>query len=92
MNIPVRFLDGPLAGQSCEVELEKHDHTDRKTGAQYIRLTEARDGQPVSFFVLRETAYAQTKNETAHANPVRRYYLRSAAEIQADAAAVHPAP
>lgn len=92
MNIAAQFLDGPLAGQSIECDLEKHDHTDRKTGAQYIRMTEARDGQPVSFFVLRETAYAQTQNETTHANPVRRYYLRSAAEIQSDAAAVHPAP
>jgi len=49
-TITATFLDGPLAGQSIECDLEKHDHTDRKTGAQYIRMTEASDGQPVSFF------------------------------------------
>lgn len=47
------FIDGPLQGQRISVDLEKHDHTDRKTGAYYVRITETRDGALVSYFRLR---------------------------------------
>lgn len=61
MTITAQFRDGPLAGQSLDVDLEKHDHTDRKTGSYYVRVTERRGTEPQTYFVLRETLYAKTK-------------------------------
>ena len=57
MTITAQFRDGPLAGTSVEVDIEKHDWHDRKSGAHYIRQTEYTAGNVVSYFVLRETAY-----------------------------------
>ncbi len=52
--IACTFIDGPLAGQQISVDLEKHNHTDRKTGAEYVRETTGRDGALVSYFRLRK--------------------------------------
>lgn len=56
MTIPAQFRDGPLAGQLLDVDLEKHDHTDRKSGAYYVRVTEwdAARRELVSYFVVRQ--------------------------------------
>lgn len=56
MTITAQFRDGPLAGTMLDVDLEKHDHTDRKTGAYYVRVTEwdVMRGTLVSYFVLRQ--------------------------------------
>lgn len=61
MTITAQFRDGPLAGQSVEIDLEQHTWRDRKTGAEYVRLTEYIGGQVVSYFVLRKTAYKMGK-------------------------------
>lgn len=47
------FIDGPLQGRLIAADLEKHDHTDRKTGAYYVRETVTRGGVLVSYFRLR---------------------------------------
>lgn len=52
MTITATFRDGPLAGTQVEVDIEKHTWRDRKTGACYVRFTEAQTGQPVTYFVL----------------------------------------
>ncbi len=39
MTIPATFRDGPLAGQVITCDLEKHNYTDRATGAEYMRVT-----------------------------------------------------
>lgn len=52
--ITCTFIDGPLQGQQISVDLEKHNHTDRRTGAEYVRFTETRDGALVSYFRLRK--------------------------------------
>jgi hypothetical protein len=52
------FIDGPLQGQMIAADLEKHDHTDRKTGAYYVRETVTRDGALVSYFRLRKAHHA----------------------------------
>jgi hypothetical protein len=57
-DIVCAFIDGPLQGQQISVDLEKHNHTDRKTGAEYVRFTETRDGVLVSYFRLREAKRA----------------------------------
>lgn len=56
MTISAQFRDGPLAGQVLDVDLEKHDHTDRKSGAYYVRMTEwdAARRELVSYFVVRQ--------------------------------------
>ena len=65
MTIPATFRDGPLQGQVLDVDLETHNHTDRKTGAEYMRVTvtDPADGQLKSYFIYRETLYA-TKPKT----------------------------
>ena len=52
MLIRCQFIDGPLVGKTLDVDLEQHDHTDRKTGAYYVRETDGRTGQPISYFRL----------------------------------------
>jgi len=63
MTIPAQFRDGPLAGQVLDVDLEQHNFTHRKTGAEYVRITEwdAARRELVSYFVMREKIYAKAK-------------------------------
>jgi len=58
MTIPAHFRDGPLAGQVLDVDLEQHNFTHRKTGAEYVRFTEWDAGRRVlvSYFVMRREA------------------------------------
>jgi len=58
MTIPATFRDGPLAGQVLDVDLEQHNFTHRKTGAEYVRITEwdAARRELVSYFVMRREA------------------------------------
>ncbi len=58
MTIPAQFRDGPLAGTVLDVDLEQHNFTHRKTGAEYVRITEwdAARRELVSFFVMRREA------------------------------------
>lgn len=58
MTIPAQFRDGPLAGQVLDVDLEQHNFTHRKTGAEYYRVTEwdVMRGTLVTFFVMRKEA------------------------------------
>ena len=57
-DIVCTFIDGPLQGQMIAVDLETRRHTDRKTGAEYVRETTWRDGALVSYFRLREAKRA----------------------------------
>lgn len=58
MTYPATFREGPLQGQVIHVDLETHNHTDRKTGAEYVRITEwdAARRELVSWFVMRKEA------------------------------------
>lgn len=55
-TITAQFRDGPLAGTQVECDIEKHTHTDRKTGAEYVRQTEwdVMRGTLATYFYLRQ--------------------------------------
>lgn len=52
-RVPVRFLDGSLAGQWVETPNDVHSYKRRETGEEWVRYSEAPDGVLRSYFKLR---------------------------------------